>query len=327
MKNNLSVITNKKRIVVIEDDSETRLILGKFLRSEGYEVIEAKDGFIGVQKVLHTLPDLIISDIQMPELSGIETYETLNQIPATMNIPFIFLTAKCDINEIMAGLQLGVDDYIVKPFEFNDLKKRIEIRIEKNERNKSINQTQLDLIFENPNYVNLLVDDSKIIRYNSIFSKITQYSEDELNKMYISFFLLLNDFVTITKNIQKIKEQEILSFKMEANLIIKSKALEPVIIYAHPIFMKKELIWISMHPKESFSFNNELTNYHNLSKREITVLKLICTGHNNKEIGEELNISVRTVDKHREALLHKTNCKNTAELLVLTFKEKIIKFG
>ncbi len=132
-----------KKILIIEDNLILRENTAEFLKEEGYEVEAAKDGKAGVKSAQENIPDLVICDIAMPEMNGYQVYEKMQESEETSFIPFIFLTAKTEKDEIRKGMQLGVDDYITKPFEYDDLLKSIEIRLKKQEKINMINKQKI----------------------------------------------------------------------------------------------------------------------------------------------------------------------------------------
>jgi CheY-like chemotaxis protein len=120
-------------ILLIEDNAEMAENISSILQLAGYNVTYASNGKIGVDLAQKSPPDLILCDIMMPELDGYGVLHILNRNPDTTNIPFIFLTAKADKSDFRAGMNLGADDYVVKPFDEVDLLKVIELRLKKNE--------------------------------------------------------------------------------------------------------------------------------------------------------------------------------------------------
>jgi len=129
-----------KKILIIEDDQIVRSNIEEFLFEAGYEVQSAENGSKGIQLASQLLPDLIICDVMMPGKNGYEVIRELSEQPGTASIPFIFLTAKAEVSDIRYGMQLGADDYLIKPFTSSELFKSIEIRLNKRkliERNKS----------------------------------------------------------------------------------------------------------------------------------------------------------------------------------------------
>ena len=129
--------TSTQRILVIEDNREMSENIASILQLAQYEVICAHNGRHGVSLAQETKPDLILCDIMMPELDGFGVLHILHQDPSTANIPFVFLTARADKNEVREGMNLGADDYLTKPFDATDLLKMIETRLKKSDSLKN----------------------------------------------------------------------------------------------------------------------------------------------------------------------------------------------
>ncbi|MFZ1751690.1 MAG: response regulator [Saprospiraceae bacterium] len=127
----------KSKILVIEDNNDVRENIEELLQLTGYEVFTAENGKLGTTKALEVIPDLILCDIMMPELDGFGVLRILSNHPTTMDIPFIFLTAKIEKEDFRKGMGLGADDYITKPYDDIQLLDTIEIRIKKSARIKN----------------------------------------------------------------------------------------------------------------------------------------------------------------------------------------------
>jgi DNA-binding response OmpR family regulator len=115
----------RKKIIIIEDDPDVRNLTEFILRDE-YEVILSEDGRHGIEKVIQEGPDLVLLDIYMDGLSGFEVCRMLKDKPETSSIPVIMLTAGARKQEVSKGYASGADDYIIKPFEPEELINRIE---------------------------------------------------------------------------------------------------------------------------------------------------------------------------------------------------------
>jgi two-component system, sensor histidine kinase and response regulator len=122
-----------KKILIIDDEHDNCKLLCDILSAEGYDVLTAMDGMTGIQLAQETLPDLIVSDVNMPDLGGYDVLKALRENPATLSIPFIFLSALGEMKDIRSGMVLGADDYLVKPFRMTDLLAAIRVRFEKRE--------------------------------------------------------------------------------------------------------------------------------------------------------------------------------------------------
>ena len=117
----------KQRILIVDDTKDILAVVSRRLQSWGYEALTAESGEEGLQIAEEHLPDLILLDIMMPKMKGRDVCARLKANPKTERIPVIFLTALGLADHIKAGMDLGAEDYIVKPFEPAELKERIAI--------------------------------------------------------------------------------------------------------------------------------------------------------------------------------------------------------
>ena len=117
----------RKRILLVDDTPDLVQVVSRRLESWGFEVLTAATGEEGLRMAQQTRPDLVLLDIMMPKMKGREVCARLKADPETKSIPVIFLTALGLADHVKAGMDLGADDYIVKPFEPAELKERISI--------------------------------------------------------------------------------------------------------------------------------------------------------------------------------------------------------
>jgi DNA-binding response OmpR family regulator len=120
-----------RRLLVIDDHDDIRENIAEILTLGGYEVFTAPNGKRGVETALKEKPELIICDIMMPELDGYGVLHLLRKNDATLDTPFIFLTARTERSDFRKGMEMGADDYITKPFDDIELLNAIEIRLKK----------------------------------------------------------------------------------------------------------------------------------------------------------------------------------------------------
>lgn len=120
-----------ERILVAEDDAEIRTGIKYLLTGEGFEVIEAEDGNKALEVLNSEYVDLIISDIMMPNKNGYDLLNEIQKDEQLSSIPFLFLTAKTSYEDFRKGMNLGVDDYITKPFKAYELLQAINVRLKK----------------------------------------------------------------------------------------------------------------------------------------------------------------------------------------------------
>lgn len=135
----------KKRILIVDDSAVVLATLKDRFEEEGFEVILARNGIEGFKRAVEERPDLIISDIIMPQMDGWEFCEHVRANPETTSIPFIFLTQEKEAPSKIRGFSIGADDYITKPFSREEILIRAKSIIKKTEAIISASQKKSDL--------------------------------------------------------------------------------------------------------------------------------------------------------------------------------------
>jgi two-component system sensor histidine kinase/response regulator len=120
---------SKKKVLAIDDENDVLLIIRSALHAEGYEVVTANNGYDGLALAEDASPDLIILDIMMPEMDGFEVLEQLKENERTAHIPIVILTGVSSKDKIREALNKGIDYYIVKPFDYQDLVSKVKLAI------------------------------------------------------------------------------------------------------------------------------------------------------------------------------------------------------
>lgn len=113
-------------ILVIEDEVDIAELVALHLRREGFAPVLAHDGFTGLELARTAAPDLVLLDLMLPGMDGVRLFKELRRLPATRDTPVIMLTARAQTGDRVAGLELGADDYITKPFSPKELLLRIK---------------------------------------------------------------------------------------------------------------------------------------------------------------------------------------------------------
>ncbi|MBO5386186.1 response regulator transcription factor [bacterium] len=121
----------QKRILIVDDDDEIRELLEFDIASSGYFVDTAKDGLEGLNKALNNTYDLVLLDVMMPKMNGFEVCKNIRQ--AKLAVPILMLTAKGTIDDKTVGFDSGADDYLVKPFDIQEVLLRIRVLLRRNE--------------------------------------------------------------------------------------------------------------------------------------------------------------------------------------------------
>jgi two-component system sensor histidine kinase/response regulator len=170
-----------EKLLLIDDQPENLENLKDLLEMEGYNVLMAENGTKGIGLALEEIPDLIISDIEMPDMLGFDVYEILKNEPSTFAIPFLFLSGRSDPNSIRQGMELGADDFITKPFKLKTVLNAVRSRLDKYSNFKKfydskIDQLQYAIVYSLPHEMRTPL--------NSIlgFSELINTSIDDMEK-------------------------------------------------------------------------------------------------------------------------------------------------
>ncbi|ACB00837.1 sensory box/GGDEF family protein [Picosynechococcus sp. PCC 7002] len=189
-------------ILVIEDDYVIRKLTRKILTNAGYIVIEANDGEKGIQAAKEYHPDLIICDVMMPHLSGYDVLARLQQQEATEMIPFIFLTAQAEGQQLRQGMASGADDYLMKPIQAAELLKAVEVRLNKYSKVKQYYSEQLNQLSEKDSLTGLPNQNRITYAFEKVVAQLPLGQEDSetvpstpLLSIGLDRFQLLNEYL------------------------------------------------------------------------------------------------------------------------------------
>ena len=120
----------KSLILVVDDISKNLQVVGTLLRKEGYRIVPATSGAQALERVRAETPDLILLDLMMPDMDGLEVCRRLKADPSTLSIPVIFLTASNEMEHLVQGFEVGAVDYVTKPFNPPELLARVRTHLE-----------------------------------------------------------------------------------------------------------------------------------------------------------------------------------------------------
>jgi len=119
-------------VLVVDDDPVILKLLEVNFEMEGFKVVRAADGFEGLERAREVLPDIVVLDVMMPRMTGYEVAKALREDDTTAHIPIIFVTARAQSSDVERGMELGVDDYVTKPFDPLDLIARVNTLLARN---------------------------------------------------------------------------------------------------------------------------------------------------------------------------------------------------
>ena len=145
-----------KTILIVEDEKDILNLIEWHLKAEEYAVLTAQDGIKGLNTAIKQLPDLIVLDLMLPGMDGLQVCKALKKNPKTENIPVVMLTAKGEEVDRIVGLELGADDYMVKPFSPRELTLRVKAILKRfDQKQEAPEETKLkyrDLLIDMDSY-------------------------------------------------------------------------------------------------------------------------------------------------------------------------------
>ena len=164
-----------KKILVIDDSPDVREIVTAILDESGFGTLSAGDGQSGIAAAKEHLPDLVICDVQMPVTDGYGVLNELRQYKPTSTIPFIFLTGLGDTDAMRRGMNLGADDYLSKPFRFDDLIAAVNTRLQKQATVEAASDTKMEALRES---ISLALPHELLTPLNGILGLSTMLMDD-----------------------------------------------------------------------------------------------------------------------------------------------------
>jgi DNA-binding response OmpR family regulator/Ca2+-binding EF-hand superfamily protein len=290
-----------KKILLIEDNTEVRENTSEIISLANYEVVTAENGKVGVELAQKERPDLIICDIMMPELDGYGVLHILSKKPETAGIPFIFLTAKTEKNDVRKGMNLGADDYLTKPFDDTELLNAIEIRLKRTEMFKRYDSTPegLEAFMKDASHA-LNVRDLGKDKKTKLFKKKTEIFAEGDSPSYV--YLVKSGNVKVYKSHPDGKELITNLYKASDFFGFESILENSLYKESAAAMEDSELVAI---PKQDF-----LTLLHGSADISNTFISLLCQKVKEKE-SQLLNLAYNSVrQRTAEALLKVFNLKD-----------------
>jgi two-component system alkaline phosphatase synthesis response regulator PhoP len=212
----MSTTTGKQKILIVDDEPDILELIEYNLKKEGYQVFSARNGQEAVAEAKKTLPDLIVLDIMMPKMDGIEACRIMRTMPEFKNTFMVFLTARSEEYSEIAGFNVGADDYIAKPIKPRALVSRINAILRRNAPPEEVADNKLEI-------GNLVIDREAYLVYKAGVKVVLAKKEFELlyllaskpGKVYTREVILKNiweDSVVVTNrtidvHIRKLREK------------------------------------------------------------------------------------------------------------------------
>ena len=214
-----------KKILIVDDLPENVFMLQDRLEHEGYQIITSYDGQTGIEKAKNEMPDLILLDVMMPGITGIEVCKTLVNDQQTKSIPIILVTAKVGAEDTKEGLEAGAFDYIKKPFNKIELLARVNSALKLSEAQKLLIKAEKQSVFA----ATVVTANHKIKQPLTLMNLSTAAIKRELNKGEISkeavtkrlnyIELAIKEINDVLNNMNSIKEPQMSDYTKNIKMI------------------------------------------------------------------------------------------------------------
>ncbi len=304
----------------VEKDERLREVLA----GNGYELIKAQTLGTALQKITECDPDLVICNHDLGEHSGFTIYKALHNLLSMKEIPFMLYMDEFDKNEVMIGLEVGIDNFIIKPYDKNALVKKIRKYTTRRTRENTLNTERFILYFNTSPYAKFITENKRLINVNEAFSSLTGIPADDENLPDINHVF---DFSADEANELEFRKcmsgiTEYAVFRSVRLLNKNSPRFDIHMVYSD-YFGKNiftgEIIKVENQVVSSGGRNHSDGGKEKpdiiLTEREKQVLELSSKGHSIKQIANELGVSARTVEKHRANIMEKTQSSNIIEAI------------
>ncbi len=281
----------KDLVLIVDDSPETLSVLNDIFEKEGMETLVALEGKQALSIAQKMIPDIIILDAMMPSMNGFDVCKQLKQDPELRSIPIIFMTGLSDTESVVKGFNAGGIDYITKPIVNSELVARMRVHLA-NSRIALSAQSALDLAGQ---YIFAVEKQGNIL-----------WSTPQVNQLLEK----ANDQQSWLNHILADEIHTWLSHKpaIGMNLTLNAPAQLLKVSFLGKAGSNEYLLRLKHEDNDNESAN--LKSHWNLTKREAEVLFWILKGKTNREIGQILGTSPRTINKHSEQIYKKLEVEN-----------------
>lgn len=307
------------KILIIEDTTKLRENLSDALELQGYEVLHADNGSMGIQLAKESSPDLILCDIVMPGLSGWEVLEFLRSEDEQNTIPFIFISALAERKNVRAGMELGADDYLTKPFSASELLNAIATRLEKfntieNKIKRQYDRIEQELIERVENLKNQNENQKNIIEDISATNKevIEQLNEKQAQLMHeaLKAIEVNTTMQTLAKRLnEELQKSRIAEEQKNVLSELRNKIRKrSVLLNNWTIFQLK---FDQTYPHFTARL---LERFPNLTQQERVIVSAMFTKLNSNQLSIILNIRQPSVRKYKYRIKQKMGLSKKDDL-------------
>ena len=303
------------KILVIEDDPDVRSGIVDILMFSDYEIIQAENGQQGYEKAVSASPDVVLCDINLPDFSGFEVYEKYLSQDDIAHVPFIYLTAYSDREHVRKGMNLGADDYIVKPFTTQELLDSLSTRIRKIERNVAVVESSVLAVKEKveAELEKLYHDkDEELKVFESKNLELNDALKEKENALLEESMKVVETISTI-KNLKSFVEEEQKKGSHNIESVILLNQIKKRISQSSILSKEHTLFQLKFNISYPLFIKNVEDKHGSLSQKESILLSATALGMDTFQISELLHITEDSVRKSRYRLKRKLGLGKEAD--------------
>lgn len=308
-------------ILIIEDTYELRASIAEVLGQEGFQVLQAENGSVGIEQALKHQPDLILCDIMMPGTDGFEVLKSLKQEKGLFSIPFIYMSALEERKNVREGMELGADDYLIKPFTIDELLNAIKVRLKKHrsiedrinsqienielELQKSITQLKQQIDYQQDILSRVVAEKEEVA--GILEEKQDQLMQDALRSIEINNMLTeMSRQLTIALQKDQLSEEQRHTFSNLRNKLRNRS----ILLNNQTVFLFK---FEQTYPNFKQSI---LSKYSKLRKQDLVLLATTFLQLDTNQQGAILNITPESIRKKKYRLKMKMGLGKEQDLSV-----------
>ncbi len=316
-------------MLIIPEGDENLTLLKELYTRKGYRFVHAAHMDGAIRAFTDSIPDLIISSWQVQQLTGFRIYEAFRSSLLKFGIPFFLLMDHFRKEDIMLGLEMGIDNFVFSPIDEMSLINKTERHLAKINRNNMLTSEHFRSVFELNPTARIILRRTQIIRMNRAFTMLTGILELPVDPIFFNDVFMLVEEGSNSLDFQRCMNGLIpccllrsVSLRSNAESVfdiqIISKDLVRENIFVVDVIPVKSLFSQGnqkLRNEVQCSFRNGVVLRKLLTKREEEILMMSCMGLPIKQIAQELEISDRTVEKHRTNIMHKTHTNSIIEAI------------
>lgn len=336
---------SKKKILLIDDVEQNDNPLYRVLINLGYRVSQVNDAEIAGHKLNEVSPDLVFCSDSLSGYTGFQVFNMLESTLHKIHVPFILVLSGLEKSTLLMGEELGIDGFLIPPFEPEEVSNIIAKQMQKYERKFSLEEKKFKTICKIVPYAIFVTENRKIVEANNKFYQLIDAESLGTKPLYLSDIFNFSSnkteelkFVRFINGLTKLScfndialvDRPDEKFHLYFSYIENSAPPIRMVGTAIPVELKKQATQIikSLIPAKisGAGLNGKAGSLDKdvFTKREKQILELSATGIPIKHIADQLGISIRTVEKHRSNVIHKTKSGNIMEAVFLARKSHLL---